>query len=232
MVFVKPTVRQSLLAKMLSELLDTRVMVKSAMKLAKGDKVCDEYVRRNFLTFSGQALLRLLDARQLSLKFIANVTYGYTSASFSGRMPAVEIADAIVQSGRETLEKAIAFIESHDRWGARVVYGDTDSLFIYLPGKTKEEAFRIGNDIADQVTAHNPPPIKLKFEKVGVRVFESGAAVDCKRFTSRAFFKQRSATWASSTNNPTRLNQSLMRRVSRPCGVMEYPPSRRCSRVP
>lgn len=49
--------------------------------------------------------MRVLDARQLSLKYIANVTYGYTSASFSGRMPAVEIADAIVQSGRETLEK-------------------------------------------------------------------------------------------------------------------------------
>ena len=40
------------------------------------------------------------------MKFIANVTYGYTSATFSGRMPAVEIADAIVQTGRETLEKA------------------------------------------------------------------------------------------------------------------------------
>jgi DNA polymerase zeta len=39
------------------------------------------------------------------LKYIANVTYGYTSATFSGRMPAVEIADSIVQSGRETLEK-------------------------------------------------------------------------------------------------------------------------------
>lgn len=33
------------------------------------------------------------------------VTYGYTSATFSGRMPCVEIADAIVQTGRETLEK-------------------------------------------------------------------------------------------------------------------------------
>lgn len=52
-----------------------------------------------------KALQRVLDARQLAMKFIANVTYGYTSASFSGRMPAVEIADAIVQSGRETLEK-------------------------------------------------------------------------------------------------------------------------------
>ena len=46
-----------------------------------------------------------MDARQLGLKYIANVTYGYTAATFSGRMPAVEIADSIVQSGRETLEK-------------------------------------------------------------------------------------------------------------------------------
>ena len=39
MIFVKPAVRKSLLAKMLGEILDTRVMVKHAMKGAKGDKV-------------------------------------------------------------------------------------------------------------------------------------------------------------------------------------------------
>lgn len=61
-----------------------------------------------------KALRRILDARQLSLKFICNVTYGYTSATYSGRMPAVEIADSIVQSGRETLEKVtdISLIQS------------------------------------------------------------------------------------------------------------------------
>jgi len=41
----------------------------------------------------------------LGLKYLANVTYGYTSASFSGRMPCVEIADSIVQTGRLTVEK-------------------------------------------------------------------------------------------------------------------------------
>jgi len=97
-------------------------------------------------------------------------------------MPAVEIADSIVQTGRETLEKvsrsralfrdlkdlsqAIRVIDSNTRWGAKVVYGDTDSVFVYLRGKTKEEAFRIGHDIADTITAANPAPIKLKFEKV------------------------------------------------------------------
>lgn len=113
-----------------------------------------------------QALLRLLDARQLSLKFIANVTYGYTSASFSGRMPCVEIADSIVEAGRQTLERAIRLIDSTPKWGGTVVYGDTDSIFISFPGKSKADAFMIGHDIAETVTKMNPKPIKLKFEKV------------------------------------------------------------------
>lgn len=62
-------------------------------------------------------------------------------------------------------------IHGEPRWGAHVVYGDTDSLFVYLPGRTKDEAFRIGNEIADTVTSLNPKPIKLKFEKVCYGLF-------------------------------------------------------------
>ena len=62
--------------------------------------------------------------------------------------------------------KAVREIENNSRWNARVVYGDTDSLFVYLPGRTREQAFRIGHDIADAITAMNPAPIRLKFEKV------------------------------------------------------------------
>lgn len=150
MMYVKPEMRKSLLAKMLGEILETRVMVKSGMKVDKDDKT----------------LQQLLNNRQLALKLIANVTYGYTSASFSGRMPCSEIADSIVQTGRETLEKAIAFIHSIERWGAEVVYGDTDSLFVYLKGRSRDDAFKIGDEIAKAVTDMNPRPIKLKFEKV------------------------------------------------------------------
>ncbi|KAI9824671.1 MAG: hypothetical protein M1819_000824 [Sarea resinae] len=149
-MYAKPEIRKSLLAKMLSEILETRVMVKSGMKQDKDDK----------------ALQRLLNNRQLALKLIANVTYGYTSASFSGRMPCSEIADSIVQTGRETLEKAIALIHSVKKWNAEVVYGDTDSLFVYLKGRSKDEAFDIGEEIANTVTKMNPRPVKLKFEKV------------------------------------------------------------------
>lgn len=150
MMYVKPEMRKSLLAKMLGEILETRVMVKSGMKTDKDDKT----------------LQQLLNNRQLALKLLANVTYGYTSASFSGRMPASEIADSIVQTGRETLEKAIAFIHSVEKWGAEVVYGDTDSLFVYLKGRTRDQAFTIGEEMAEAITRMNPRPIKLKFEKV------------------------------------------------------------------
>ena len=88
-MFAKSSIRKALLAKMLSEILDTRVMVKSSMLLDANDKF----------------FLKLQNNRQLVLKYIANVTYGYISASFSGRMPCAEIADSIVQTGRETLEK-------------------------------------------------------------------------------------------------------------------------------
>lgn len=40
------------------------------------------------------------------------------------------------------------------------------SMFVLVKGVSKEEAFRIGQEISERVTADNPKPIKLKFEKV------------------------------------------------------------------
>ncbi|XP_011498126.1 PREDICTED: DNA polymerase zeta catalytic subunit [Ceratosolen solmsi marchali] len=149
--FVKEEVRRGILPRMLTEILETRLMVKKAIKdHSKEDR----------------ALQRALDSRQLGLKLIANVTYGYTAANFSGRMPCIEVGDSVVSKGKETLERAIKMVESTPKWGARVIYGDTDSLFVLLKGKSREEAFNIGAEIAETVTAANPKPVKLKFEKV------------------------------------------------------------------
>lgn len=149
--YVDSSIRKSTLAKMLEDILDTRSVVKKTMS---------DLGSRN------DALKRILNSKQLALKLIANVTYGYASASFSGRMPCSDLADSIVQTGREILENAIEFIESDPGWGAKVVYGDTDSLFVYLPGKTRAEAFRIGQAMAKGVTSRNRAPIYLNFEKV------------------------------------------------------------------
>ncbi|XP_073844954.1 DNA polymerase zeta catalytic subunit [Musca autumnalis] len=149
-VFVKSSVREGILPRMLTEILDTRQMVKQSMKLHK----------------SNSALQRILHSRQLGLKLMANVTYGYTAANFSGRMPCVEVGDSVVAKGRETLERAIKTVEANEKWNVKVVYGDTDSLFVLVPGRNREEAFRIGEEIADVVTKQNPHPVKLKLEKV------------------------------------------------------------------
>ena len=57
-----------------------------------------------------------------------------------------------MSKGRETLERCIRLIENHPSWGARVVYGDTDSVFVQLPGRTKDQAFDIGEEMAEAVT--------------------------------------------------------------------------------
>lgn len=150
--YVKKNVRRSMVAIMLEELLDHRFLLKDSMKFHKDD----------------QRYQRNLNNQQLALKFIANVTYGYTSASFSGRMPCAELADSIVMIGREILGRAIDSIENCKKWGVKpkVVYGDTDSLFVQIPKVTRAQAFVIGREIADMVTASNPDPILLKLEKV------------------------------------------------------------------
>lgn len=37
-----------------------------------------------------------------------------------------QIGDSIVHKARETLERAIKMVNDTKKWGARVVYGDTD----------------------------------------------------------------------------------------------------------
>ncbi|CAN6543923.1 unnamed protein product [Malus baccata var. baccata] len=109
-MYVPKKVRKGVLPRLLDEILSTRIMVKQAMKK---------------LSASQQVLHSIFNATQLALKLISNV-YGYTAAGFSGRMPCAEIADIIVQCGRSTLEKAISYVNAHDKWKEKVIYGDTD----------------------------------------------------------------------------------------------------------
>lgn len=74
-VFCTQSVKRGVLPLMVEEILNTRLMVKKALSGYKSDKT----------------LSRMLNARQLGLKLIANVTYGYTGANFSGRMPCIEV---------------------------------------------------------------------------------------------------------------------------------------------
>ena len=162
--FVQRAARVGLLPRICHELLQTRIMVKKSMKV--GNK--------------SPGLLKQLDARQLSLKLLSNVIYGYSTASFSGRMPCAELADSIVLTGRESLENVMRTAES---MGGVIVYGDTDSLFVRLPGKSVDQAFAFGALLVDRVAKDHPWPMKLILEKV----YHPCCLVTKKRYVGRAF---------------------------------------------
>lgn len=165
-MFVSQKYRKSLLARMLQELLNMRINIKTVAGMFKEDR----------------ELNKLYNSKQLALKLIANVTYGYTSASYSGRMPNSDIADAIVATGREILTKSMALIEDSE-FGAKVVYGDTDSLFVYFPGKSKADAFKGAKELAKRVSTAFPDPITLKFEKI----YHPSVLLAKKRYVGNCF---------------------------------------------
>ena len=74
--------------------------------------------------------------------------------------------------------------ECDPRWpGARVIYGDTDSLFVALPGLTRDAAADAAEEIAAAVTRACPRPVLLKVEKV----YDPCVLLAKKRYAGRAF---------------------------------------------
>ncbi len=147
---MKRHVRKGILPIMLEDILKTRFMVKNSMKLHKDDN-----------------LYKIFDSRQMSLKLIANVTFGYTAANFSGRMPCVEVGDSIVRVARQSLEMSIKYIHENEAvYRGRVVYGDTDSLFVLFDKINKLDAFNLSYAVVDKISSFFPKPLKLKFEKI------------------------------------------------------------------
>jgi DNA polymerase zeta len=57
-------------------------------------------------------------------------------------------------------------VEGSAEWRARVVYGDTDSLFVLLECVFVWYMSLTGREIAAAVSAANPPAVVLKLEKV------------------------------------------------------------------
>jgi len=95
---------------MLQKLLASRRAVREALRSVKEDSV--EY--------------RVLDARQKALKILANTLYGY-AGWVGARWYLREVAESAAEWGRHTIRMAI---EKARQMGMKIIYGDTDSLFV------------------------------------------------------------------------------------------------------
>ncbi|MEM2998352.1 MAG: DNA-directed DNA polymerase [Thermoproteota archaeon] len=82
----------------------------------------------------GSVEYRILDARQKALKILANTLYGY-AGWIGARWYLRQVAESVAEWGRYTIRMAI---QKARQMGMKIVYGDTDSIFIMDGEKLKE----------------------------------------------------------------------------------------------
>lgn len=165
--FVKPHIRESLLAILLKDWLAMRKAIR-----AKIPESCDE-------------IAVLLDKQQAAIKVVCNSVYGFCGVS-NGLLPCIDVAATVTTIGRNMLLTVRDYI--HKQWGTRdallrefpnlsnimrpedysvsVIYGDTDSVFIKFKGVDIHGLVTTGDDMAKRVSSDLfPKPIKLECEK-------------------------------------------------------------------
>ena len=98
----------------------------------------------------------LLKARSQSLKLLANSFYGYIGFA-PARWYCKECAESVTAWARHYIHKAIDFAEENF---FKVIYSDTDSIFLLLDGKTKQDALNVVNEINKKL----PGLMELEFE--------------------------------------------------------------------
>ena len=113
----------------------------------------------------------ILDGVQLALKVTCNSVYGQCGASTS-QIYLKDVAASTTAEGRNLLLFSKEFVE--EKFGAKCVYGDTDSIFIRFKidkeGKTEkqilQESIDLGIDAGRQITEQiNQYPHDLEYEK-------------------------------------------------------------------
>lgn len=101
---------------------------------------------------------RLLDERQKAIKVLANATYGYMGW-VAARWYCKECAEAVTAWGRRTILSVIDYARVI---GLKVIYGDTDSLFVEnIPDKITRLSEYVERELG----------FEIKIDKVYKRVF-------------------------------------------------------------
>jgi DNA polymerase I len=111
-----------------------------------------------------------------------NSLYGYTGYSRS-RLYVMDIANTITAFGRDTITKTKKLIE--ENFPVKVIYADTDSVFIKSNVKSLEEAESFGKEISTFVSG-KLYGLDLKFEKV----FKTFLIETKKRYAGWAFERE------------------------------------------
>lgn len=150
------TERKGFISTVIENVINRRLRVKELAKKTQEDKT--------------------LEARQLALKTIANSIYGYYGF-FGARWYNIDCAKAITAYGRHHIQDVINKAKED---GLKVLYSDTDSVFIALNGKKIDEVL----EFVDGINRSLPGIMGLEYEglyKSGIFVATKGTETGAKK---------------------------------------------------
>lgn len=150
--------RHGLLPRILADLMKERDSIKKRMKSAKDSHEHD-----------------YLDGLQAAVKVLMNTFYGVFASSFY-RFTDKQIGSSITAFARWTVKSIIGELESE---GYKVIYSDTDSVFVESPNHDLEGSVEFGNDMAEKYSKDGGT---LEFEKILEPLFSHGKK---KRYVGR-----------------------------------------------
>ncbi len=141
--FVKPHIRPGILPSVLAALIQARATTRTLLKHEP------DPTRR-----------AVLDSRQKAIKLVANALYGFTGAGASP-LQCVPLADSCLSLGAACCRRAHQMVTQLAEEGAlggpaagcRVIYAQTDSLFVNCPAATPAQAVAIGMVLLSLVLA-------------------------------------------------------------------------------
>ncbi len=136
-------------------------------------------VKEEMRKFSpGTVEFNLLNKRQMALKTIANASYGYYAFPAS-KWYSKECAESITSFGRYWIKK---IMDEAKFSGFKPIYGDTDSAFLTLDGKSKESLL----SFLEEINSKLPGIMRMELENFYMRgIFipkEIGGGVAKKRY--------------------------------------------------
>lgn len=156
--------RVGLLPRILSDLMNERDSIKRRMKSAK-DPAEHDY----------------LNGLQAAVKVLMNTFYGVFASSFY-RFTDKQIGSSITAFARWTVKTIIGELESE---GHKVIYSDTDSVFVLSPTADLDGSVEFGNRMADKYSKDGGT---LEFEKIFEPMFSHGMK---KRYVGRVVWPEK-----------------------------------------
>jgi DNA polymerase elongation subunit (family B) len=109
-----------------------------------------------------EAQRSVFNGLQLAYKVVANSVYGQTGSRTSP-IRKLCVAACTTAAGRKALGLAKHIVETE--FGADVIYGDTDSIFVKFPTTDLAESIQLGIRAGKRITERCRRPYKIAYEK-------------------------------------------------------------------